>query len=313
MQFKIFISSVQDEFAEERQGIKEWLLKDPFVSRFVESVFLFEDVPSRGKPPTELYLDEVRASHIYIGLLGAAYYGTKSRKNGVSATEAEYNAAGEAGVERWVYVKACDRRDERERAFLRRVNKDVKRTAFNGPDDLRTAVYLSMVEYLDDKGLIEVGDFDKSVCREMTKADIDTKRIVWYLREIRARRRKASLPLGTKPMDLLTHLGLLKNGWFTWGAALLFSKNPQMWSYRATLKCTWCEGFEFTRPFLDTDKYEGNLFALLEQGMDFVMSRIAQSRGIRDKGSQVPFRNELPREAVEEAIVNALVHRDWRM
>ena len=313
MQFKIFISSVLDEFAEERRLVKEWLLKDPFVSRFVESVFLFEDVPSRGTPPTDLYLDEVRASHIYIGLVGSAYYGKKSRKSGVSATEAEYNAAGEAGVERWMYVKTCDKRDVKERAFLRRVNRDVKRTMFNGPEDLRTAVYLSMVEYLDGKGLIEVGDFDKSICREMKKSDIDKGRVSWYLREMRARRRKAALPVSTTPIDLMTHLGLIKNGRFTWGAALLFSKNPQMWSYRITLKCTWCEGTEFTRPFLDTDKYEGNLFALLEQGMDFVMSRIAQSRGIRDRGSQVPFRNELPREAVEEAIVNALVHRDWRM
>lgn len=312
MKFKLFISSVQNEFTAERRGIKEWLLHDPFVSRFVESVFLFEDVPSRGRSPDEIYLDEVRSSHIYIALLGASYYGKKSRQEGVSATEAEYHAAGEAGIERWVYVKICDKRDEKEKSFLRRVNQEVKRTVFNGPDDLRTAVYLSMVEYLDGKGLIEVGDFDKSVCREMTKADIDTERIRWYLREMRARRKKAALPLSTTPGELLTHLGLLENGRFTWGAALLFSKNPQKWSYRTTLKCTWCEGTEFTRPFLDTGKFEGNLFSLLEQGMDFVMSRIAQSRGIRDQGSQVPFRNELPREAVEEAIVNALVHRDWR-
>ena len=51
MTFRIFISSVQDEFAEERRRLKEWLTTDLFVSRFVESVFLFEDVPSRGKPP----------------------------------------------------------------------------------------------------------------------------------------------------------------------------------------------------------------------------------------------------------------------
>ena len=44
MKFKIFISSVQDEFAEERRKLKDWLCGDPFVSRFVESVFLFEDI-----------------------------------------------------------------------------------------------------------------------------------------------------------------------------------------------------------------------------------------------------------------------------
>ena len=147
MKFKIFISSVQDEFATERRGIKEWLLHDPFVSRFVESVFLFEDVPSRGRSPDEIYLDEVRSSHIYIALLGASYYGKKSRQEGVSATESEYHAAGEAGIERWVYVKTCDKRDEKEKAFLRRVNQEVKRTVFNGPDDLRTAVYLRTATY----------------------------------------------------------------------------------------------------------------------------------------------------------------------
>ena len=70
---------------------------------------------------------------------------------------------------------------------------------------------------------------------------------------------------------------------------------------------------EFGRPFLDTDKFEGNLFELMRQGVDFVMSHIAQSRGLRTESFQAPMRFELPREVVEEALVNALVHRDWRL
>ena len=312
MKLKIFISSVQDEFAEERRGLKDWLSSDPFLSRFVENVFLFEDTPSRGIAPDAMYIEEVKNSDIYIGLVGSSYYGGNSCKQAVSATEAEYLAACEAGLERLIYVKTCGKRDKKESDFLRKISREVKHSAFNEFNDLKTAVYLSMIEYLDVHGMIELGNFDKSICLDMKKSDIDVKRVKWYLREMRERRRKAALPLKTAPMDLMTHLGLVKDGRFTWGAALLFSKNPQLWCYRATLKCTWCEGVEFDRPFLDTDKFEGNLFSLLEQGVDFVMSRIAQSRGIRDKGSQVPFRNELPREAVEEAIVNALVHRDWR-
>ena len=41
MKFRIFISSVQDEFAAERRKLKDWLGSDPFISRFVESVFLW--------------------------------------------------------------------------------------------------------------------------------------------------------------------------------------------------------------------------------------------------------------------------------
>ena len=94
MTFRIFISSVQDEFAEERRRLKQWLTNDLFVSRFVESVFLFEDVPSRGIPPQEVFLDEVKSSDIYIGFIGSQYYGKASMKRGVSATEQEYDAAG---------------------------------------------------------------------------------------------------------------------------------------------------------------------------------------------------------------------------
>ena len=312
-QFKIFISSVQDEFAAERKLLKKWLTTDPFVSRFVEKVFLFEDVPSRGKPPVEVFLDEVRASDIYIGLLGSQYYGKRSVPRGVSATEREYAEAVKCGCECFVYLKACDTRDKKEQTFVRRVNREVTRTLFNDFNDLKTAVYSSMVEFLDARELIEVGDFDKSACAAMTDADIDADRVQWYLREMSYRKKKAALPLTTTPQELMTHLGLLNDGVYTWAAALCFAKNPQRWCYRATLKCSWCEGREFTRPFLDTDKFEGNLFELQKTGVDFVMSRIAQSRGLRETGMQAPVRAEIPREAVEEALVNALVHRDWKL
>ena len=97
MKFKIFISSVQDEFAEERRKLKDWLCGDPFVSRFVESVFLFEDMPSRDKSPVDVYLDEVRASDIYIGLIGTQYYGRTSVRRGVSATDGRRCAFAKRG------------------------------------------------------------------------------------------------------------------------------------------------------------------------------------------------------------------------
>ena len=311
--FKIFISSVQDEFAEERRRLKTWLDADLFLSRFVESVFLFEDVPSRGKPPSDVYLDEVKRADIYIGLVGSQYYGCNSVKRGVSATEQEYDAAGAAGCERWIYLKAVDRREKEANDFEEKVNRDVTRTLFATFDDLKSAVYASFVAFLDRNELIELGDFDKSVCREMTAADISDECVKWYLAEMALRKRKAALPISTTADELLTRLGLMKGDRYTWAAALCFSKNPQQWSYRTTRKCAWNEGVEYGRPFLDTDKFEGNLFELMRQGVDFVMSHIAQSRGLRTESFQAPMRFELPREAVEEALVNALVHRDWRL
>ncbi len=45
---RIFISSVQTEFAQEREALRDYLRGDPLMRRFFE-VFLFEDVPASGR------------------------------------------------------------------------------------------------------------------------------------------------------------------------------------------------------------------------------------------------------------------------
>ena len=55
------------------------------------------------------------------------------------------------------------------------------------------------------------------------------KKWLWYLREMSYRKKKAALPLTTTPQELMTHLGLLNDGVYTWAAALCFARNPQRW------------------------------------------------------------------------------------
>ena len=69
---RIFISSVQREFAQERAALREYLRSDPLMRRFFD-VFLFEDVPALDRRPDALYLDEVQQSDIYVGLFGNDY------------------------------------------------------------------------------------------------------------------------------------------------------------------------------------------------------------------------------------------------
>ena len=66
---RIFISSVQNEFAQERKALRDYLLNDALLSRFFD-VFLFEDVPASDHPPNALYLDEVAQSDLYVGIFG---------------------------------------------------------------------------------------------------------------------------------------------------------------------------------------------------------------------------------------------------
>ncbi len=69
---RIFISSVQREFSQEREHLRDYLRGDPLMRRFFQ-VFLFEDVPAGDLRPDEVYLDEVEHSDIYIGLFGSEY------------------------------------------------------------------------------------------------------------------------------------------------------------------------------------------------------------------------------------------------
>lgn len=72
MKFRIFISSVQREFARERRQLAEYIRKDLVFSKFFD-VFLFEEIPAGDASPKAVYLKEVARSDIYLGLIGREY------------------------------------------------------------------------------------------------------------------------------------------------------------------------------------------------------------------------------------------------
>jgi len=65
------------------------------------------------------------------------------------------------------------------------------------------------------------------------------------------------------------------------------------------------------KPIPSYQVYKGTVFDLVDQAIDFVLSKIALSVGTREAGSQAPATYEIPREVVAEAIVNAVAHRDY--
>lgn len=122
------------------------------------------------------------------------------------------------------------------------------------------------------------------------------------------------LPVETSPIALLTHLDLIDDdGRISNAALLLFGKKPQKYFITSEVKCIQFYGDVIEKPMPAYQIYRGDVFELVDQATSFVMSRIDNWTGIRNEGDNaaVPTRPELPMEAVKEAIVNAVCHRDY--
>ena len=306
---RIFISSVQSEFAREREALRGYLRNDPLMRKFCR-VFLFEDVPATDRRPDDLYLDEVERCDIYVGLFGKSY-GTEDG-TGMSPTEREFDRATALGKHRLIFLKGTDGelRHPKMRALIGKAQDGLIRKQFSTAEELKTSLYAALVEFLEGKDLLRFGPFDAAPCFEAEMDDLDFAGMARFIRTAR-RIRKFPLDEDTSPEDLLGHLNLLNKGRLTNAAVLLFGKTPQRFLISSEIKCAHFHGTMVAKPIPSYQVYQGTVFELVDHAVDFVLSKIALSVGTRAESVEVPIAYEIPKEVVTEAIVNAVAHRDY--
>ena len=306
---KIFISSVQKEFATERQSLFLYLNSDPLLGIFFEP-FLFENLPATDQRTDTVYIKEVSESDIYIGLFGSDYGFEDS--TGISPTEHEFNEATKQYKTRLIYVKgdATLKRHDKMSKLIKKVGDDLIRKRFNSTDGLNSGVYASLVQYLKEKEIIRTGPFDGTLNDLAKIDDLDQDKIKEFIAIARAKR-GFPLPVESAPEIILTHLNLLENNRVSNAAILLFGKRPQRFFINSEIRCAHFHGFDIVKPIPSYQVYKGDVFQLVNQAVDFVLSKIDVSVGTRDTSAQVPVHYELPASAVSEAIVNAVAHRDY--
>ena len=307
MAYRIFISSVQREFAKERRALAEYIRKDAILGKFFE-VFLFEEVPAQERSATAVYLSEVDDCDIYLGILGEAYGNVDTK--GVSATEREYDRAEKKGKPRICFIKRGVNPDMRQQAFIAKVNAEVTRRGFSTYDELRTAVYAALAVFLESKNLINTLPFDAAKTAGVQLKHLSTSKIREFVRDAREKR-GFKMPLSAKPIDVLTALELVDDeGRIANSAALLFGKRPQHFCISSVVKCAWFLTYKVAKPIADYKVFEGDVFELADQARDFVLSHISRQIGEHFQ-SAAETTYELPERAIFEAIVNAICHRDY--
>jgi len=306
---QIFVSSVQKELAEDRRAVKTFIEKDPLLRRFF-TVFLFEDLPAGDRSADAVYLAEVDRSAIYVGLFDKEY-GFEDA-GGLSPTEQEFDRATGQGKLRLIFVKGMDdrRRHPKMKTLIQKAGGQLIRRRYRDNDELKAALYASLVDYLETCGVIQDRPFEERAVLEATLDDLNDQAAANFVRLARSER-QFPLPEKSPMAAVLTHLHLLCEGQPTNAALLLFGRDPQRFLPSAEVRCMHFHGTEIQRPVPFYRIFKGNVFEQVDMATDFVMSKLNRSIGTRAESAQAPVRYEILPDVIREAVVNAVAHRDY--
>jgi predicted HTH transcriptional regulator len=142
-------------------------------------------------------------------------------------------------------------------------------------------------------------------------ANISTEKIANFVALANARR---GFPLSkeTSAEQVLTHLKMIQEGKICNSALLAFGSDPRYYFPTAIVKCAYFLGTRWEKPIEDHKVFQGDVFEQVNAAVSFVMSKLSTAVGLREESAQAPIKNEIPRPVIFEAIVNAVVHRDYR-
>lgn len=150
--------------------------------------------------------------------------------------------------------------------------------------------------------------WDEQIYTGAIIGDIDEKKIKWFVKEAR-KQRGLGLSETLPTRDILMKLKLSKNKKLTNACILLFSKEPKF--LQSEVKCIRFSGNEPIKPYIDFQTLEGDVFSLINQAEDFVLRNIRKSIWLVPGQVQREEKYEYPPDAIREAIINAIVHRDY--
>ncbi|MCK4428980.1 MAG: hypothetical protein KAU95_01285, partial [Candidatus Aenigmarchaeota archaeon] len=149
--------------------------------------------------------------------------------------------------------------------------------------------------------------WDEQIREETSLKDIDKEKVKWFLRKAKYER-NFDVEIETPVREVLTRLKLLKEGKLTNAAVLLFGEKPQKFFLQSKIRCARFKGVTST-DFIDMKIIEGTLFDLLDSTEKFILSHIKKAAKIVMLKREEVW--EYPPDAIREAIVNAIIHRDY--
>lgn len=162
----------------------------------------------------------------------------------------------------------------------------------------------ALTEFISSKTGIR---WEDSVIEGVTAEDLDKESFDIFRREAVRSKRMTKDDLNMSNAELLDSLDLLKDGKLTRAAVLLFHRTPQKWMFGTYTKIgKFGKGSDLQYQ----DEVIGSLFMQAERVFELIYLKYLKAPVTYDNLTRVetyPF----PKDAVREALYNALVHSNW--
>jgi ATP-dependent DNA helicase RecG len=332
MTFRVFVSSVQKELENERLAVAETVAMDPFLQRHVTPV-LFEQLPASTAPAEFAYLDALHNCQAYIGILGFEY--GRRGGDGLSAVHREFREAKRVGLPVFIFIKGESSLDSRRDTDLVTLLDEIRDERhghvykrFTHYQSLKMEVRRALLSELERSGvrpnsveesiavqtLAQASDFDSALVERLTLDDLDPE-LMARLAGSATGRDVPSLSSSEVQQTLLNR-GLV---WRDDAAAilrpsvagvLLLGKRPDEVYPQARIAANAYGGVEKGDP-LDRDDIREPLPRAVERAFQFLKRNMRHTARV-EGFSRVQI-DEYPYEALREAVVNAVAHRDYAL
>jgi predicted HTH transcriptional regulator len=148
---------------------------------------------------------------------------------------------------------------------------------------------------------------DEMIVPATSTDDID----LFVFRDFYEKEYGTSIEQSGLPLEkLLTHLKLMKEGYLTLAGLLIFGDKPSRIRPQYVVKAVAFPGTDVSgNEYLDSEDFGGRLFNQYKDAMAFLKRNLRKVQ--RNQNVNFPGILEIPERALEEAVVNALVHRDY--
>jgi len=297
----------------------EWVVTFPGICN--------EDYPSPLKPQSKAYLDLLNTCQIYLGVIWKNYGNIV--EDDLSATHSEYRKAQEMDLPTLIVIKGKNtiEREEKTKEFVKEIKKDDhKYERFENSGELQKKVRKRLIKHIKDTYHIEPTAAQEEVAKKTIQVASSferqrLKRLSWTEMD-KELAKKLVAEAEQIEVSKLEEKDVIHSLWqrgYLWeeedeyyGTAagiLLLGNNPTAVFTHTRIQIAAFPGIKKTHKPLDHATIRKHLSAGIDEAVAFINKNTRHP--LRVVGLNRVQVDEYPEEAIREALVNALAHRDY--